>query len=277
MNPAEQWHKTLKPETLERFKPKTNENGVLILADDTLLQHVTQIERHRAKVVQSLPSIKDYNSLPGSLADSHFEWRIRALDLNNVLRSLPPGRKLQILDVGAWNGWLSHQLVAKGHDVLGIDYIADANDGLGARKQYKHLWHAIQMDVSDLSVFQPIFDVVILNHGLHFSPDPVNTIEQAKQLLKPGGLLIILCVTIYRNPSLRIRQVEDMQRKFKLAYGIEIFVHPTRGYLTQDDQRSMSKNGIQFQWYPQLWKANLKSVFKPTAPAYFWGVYNHAP
>ena len=74
--------------------------------------------------------------------------------------------QLKILDLGAWNGWLSNQLSSDGHElVTAIDYFLHERDGLAAKKYYPNEFLAIQMDLEDLSILPYNYDIIIINRG----------------------------------------------------------------------------------------------------------------
>src|SRR5262245_61072958 len=132
----------------------SHENGVLVLlADDfraSLQSYAARLHAIREIEGRKLLDTSRYEQLP-SIEGGVFrhEWRLRRADLA-VVRGLLAGRVRQrVLDVGAWNGWLSHRLVEQGHDVTGTDYFADEYDGLGARRWYCASWRTIQLDLAD--------------------------------------------------------------------------------------------------------------------------------
>jgi 2-polyprenyl-3-methyl-5-hydroxy-6-metoxy-1,4-benzoquinol methylase len=247
------------------------ENGVLDLMDPDMKEHIRAIEKHRLTLTQQLPTINDYNALPFSLSHQHFEWLIRAYDVRKVLNLIRSRTEQNILEIGAWNGWLTHHLARAGYEVVAVDYTADENDGLGAKIHFDIEWTAIQIDLTNLSVFDCRFDVIVINHGLHFFSDPVDYVQGVKKLLKPNGLLILLNLTFYRNPAQRILQVEKLTSDFMEAYGMPIFLKPTRGYMDFEDKHQLQKQGITLRLYRHLWRANLKARIRKTASAYYYG------
>lgn len=249
----------------------TWENGVLVLLPDALRRQLDAIYQHRQGV--TLPPIPDYNRLPWSLKKQHFEWRMRCHDAEVVQRLIdggPPAR--QILEIGAWNGWLTHRLARAGHQVTAVDYTSHPTDGLGAIVHYDTDWLAIQMDLTDLSIFEPDYDLVIVNHGLHLFSDPAAYIRQARRLLKPGGQLVLLSLTFYRDPGQRRQQLAQLTRTFEQQYGVPFLLKPSRGYMDSDDKTALAALGIRLRRYPQRWQANLKALLNPAAPAYYYGV-----
>lgn len=268
------------------------QDGVLqLLADDfavelsrftavfSQMRNATQKRLLDASVYPQLPFIEPVST--------SWEWRLRQYDLEVIGQRLPAltvnalgpansGRKLRLLDVGAWNGWLSYRLAMMGHEVTAVDYFIDEYDGLAAKKFYPAEWQAIQMDLTDLSVLDTVFDAVILNRCLQFAPDPLRMLTQARTRLAPGGCLILTGLQFFAHTRRKAQQVSVYRQENRQKFGFELFLKPTKGYLDWADKARLEKSGIKIRPYPQLWRANLKARFKKDAPWYAYGLYRPA-
>jgi len=211
--------------------------------------------------------IADYNALPHALAHHDFIWRIRAEDVRIVKRHLP-NSPADVLEIGAYNGWLSHHIARAGHHLTAIGYSDHPTHGLGAKQHYSVDWHAIRMDVTDLRQFQRPFDRVIINHGLHLYPDPVAMVRKAKALLNAGGMLIVLGLIIHRDPRKRAAQVQQDDATMQAISGRSYYLRPTKGYISDERQLKLTHAP-----YRCMWRANLKARFRRTAPRYSYGVF----
>ena len=178
------------------------------------------------------------------------EWRMRGYDLALIRRLLAGRAPGSALDVGAWNGWLSHRLAAAGHRVTAVDYFVDSLDGLGAARFYPTRWRSIQIDLRDLSLLEERFDLVVLNRCLQFSTDPQAMALDAAERVATGGLLVITGMEIFADPSERRRGVEATLGRLRRA-GAEPFV-PVKGFLDLDDRRRLLAAGVELLPYPQL-------------------------
>lgn len=251
------------------------EDGVLVLLDETfgrrLRAFAAGISAARAADGQRLPDPSIYPLLPDApaLRRSH-EWRGRRHDVA-LLRRLLRGRR-RVLDVGAWNGWLSNRLAELGHDVTAVDYFTDEFDGLRARKFYSTAWRAIQVDLNDLAVLDERFDAVVLNRCLAFAGDPQGFVAGARQLVTPGGLLVLTGLEIFRDPRAKARYVESLRRRHRDRHSSELFLAPTKGYLDFGDRARLAAMGLSLRPYPQLWAANLKALLRPSLPRHYYGV-----
>ena len=254
----------------------TRTDGVLALLSDpfgqALRNFVGTVARFRADQGLRLPEPAVYEALPfAPQVRANGEWRWRCADVNNILRLLAGREARTILDIGAWNGWLSHQLAKRGHQVTAIDFFADEYDGLGAKKFYSTAWQAIQMDLADLSILDQCFDVVIVNHGLHFFPQPLAHVAAAEQRVAPGGLLIVIGLQFYQDPALRIQQLAARQADFRNRYGQEMFLRPTKGYLDMADKVKLAEMGLRLKPYRHFWLRNLIARLRPTWPLFYFG------
>ena len=256
-------------------------DGVVILLADEFSRQL-QAFTTRLRVIRSaerkpLMDASAYEELPFSqtrMSDPgwRLEWRLRSYDLAIALGLLRGRESLRVLDIGAWNGWLSHRLALSGHDATAIDYFADEYDGLGARKFYRTRWQAIQMDLADLSVLEARYDVVILNRCLQFFTDPIAYVVEAKQRVAPGGMLILTGLQFFQDARAKARRVADSQQLYRDRYDFELFLRPAKGYLDFSDKARLQAQGVEWKPYPQLWLANLRSMIDKTLPSHYYGV-----
>lgn len=225
-------------------------------------------EAHQARLMD----VAAYPLLPyGPAVSADFRWDIRRADLALVPRLLPSARPLRILEVGAWNGWLTHHLARAGHQVTAVDYFDDEYDGLRAHKHYAESWTAIQMNLEELSLLASPFDAIILNHCLAFFTHPPATVAQAQALLAPAGRLLIIGLSFFRRPAFKRAQVAA-DRAQRQAAGVKE-LKEMRGYLDWQDRVWLTRQGVRLRAYGALWRANLKARLRPTAPYYAYGLY----
>ncbi len=248
-------------------------DGICHTIPAELAEHMIKIQQFRTGHTQHLHIDVDYNALPCALKQTHFEWRIRCFDVNIVQKHLANKQKQTVLEIGAWNGWLSHHIARAGHRLTAVDYSAHAEQGLGTITRYDVQWHGIQADLLDLEQFTTPFDVVVMNHGLHLFPDPIAYVQGLQKLVKPGGLLIILCVIVYRDASQRQAHNASLDDTMQREKGQSYFLRATRGYLDSNDKHQLENLGIRLRPYMGMWRANLKARVIPSAPAYYHGWY----
>jgi 2-polyprenyl-3-methyl-5-hydroxy-6-metoxy-1,4-benzoquinol methylase len=271
---------TLDPATLacpmgHRFGQR---DGVLVLLQDEfgrrLQRFAAELGAIRAAENRARLDRSAYEELPFAAAVARDpEWRLRRHDIAVLSKRLASAPPLRILDVGAWNGWLSHRLAARGHAVTAVDYFADAYDGLGARRLYSTTWRAIQMDIADLSLLDETYDLVVLNRCVQFFTDPVAYVASAQQRVAAGGSLVLTGLHFFRAPGAKARQVAALRRHYHEKYSFELFLRPTRGFLDHTDREGLRRLGVTLRPYPQLWLANTRAVFFGSRPRHYHGAW----
>lgn len=108
--------------------------------------------------------------------------------------------KLNILDVGTGPGIVANLLSDLGHNVTGIDVsesmlkIAIANS-----KSLHNSLRLVQGDGERLPFESGSFDAVVNRYVLWTLPDPKMALAEWRRVLKPGGRLVVVDGTWYRN------------------------------------------------------------------------------
>ena len=166
------------------------------------------------------------------------EWSACRADLKIISKLISGKTGLEVLNYGSWNGWLSNQLVLKGHKVTAIAYFIDEYDGLGANRHFDTQWLSVQMDIeNDLDIIEKKFDCIILNRGVSFLEHPINIVELLIRKLNLGGLLIITGMNVYRKVD-KVRQTKlEFWDSFKDKYGFDIRFTKTKSYLDSKDAK----------------------------------------
>lgn len=207
-----------------------------------------------------------YRALPYVDRTHRFEeiWRIRAASYDTFLgRVLKPlesaqlGSTLDVVDLGAGNGWLSHRLAQRGHRVVAVDLLEDRLDGLMALKLYdahpQTLLPALA-DFDHLPLSARATDLVVFNASLHYSTDYATTLRESLRVLKRGGTLVILDSPMYSDPTSGARMVREREARFKATYGFASNAVPSEHFLTPHRlSRLEAELGLHFeQFLPRL-------------------------
>src|ERR1035438_5636847 len=94
---------------------------------------------------------------------AHFEREVLA----EIEKTTP--RPLDILDLGAGNGWMSHRLTLRGHRPVAADIFLDARDGLAAIHRFPVPLRGVAGEFDRLPFRDASFDAVVFNSSLHYS------------------------------------------------------------------------------------------------------------
>ena len=139
------------------------------------------------------------------------DWdEMRALDLpaaaveDALLRLLPPGPNVRLLDIGTGTGRILELVAPRVRQALGIDaskaMLALARSRL-ARAELGHCSVRLA-DMYRLPVADASHDVAILQMVLHYAEDPAGVIAEAARVLRPGGRLIVIDLAAHDRSEL---------------------------------------------------------------------------
>jgi hypothetical protein len=86
-------------------------------------------------------------------------------------------------------------------------------------------------------------------------------------------LLIATGLAFFGDARAKVRQVQALQAAFRRQYSMDLFLHPAKGYLDFADKSRLAEIGVRLHLYRQLLPANLRAMFRPMRPRYYYGVY----
>jgi SAM-dependent methyltransferase len=106
--------------------------------------------------------------------------------LRILARALP--EKGKVLELGSSYGHFLRRAQQAGWDVEGVEISRSAADW--ARQTFGILAHAGTLE-GTLPVLRPPYDAVVMLHVLEHSSDPRRLISQVREILRPGGVLLV--------------------------------------------------------------------------------------
>ncbi|HEY4076025.1 MAG TPA: class I SAM-dependent methyltransferase [Rhizomicrobium sp.] len=146
-------------------------------------------------LLKSLPYLRS-----GPLAR---QWAVRAASFDafvqHVLTPREDGRALDILDLGAGNGWLSYRMARRGHRALALDMRDDMVDGLGAAVELTHdaPFECVVGSFTALPLGKRRFDIVLFNASLHYAKNLPDVLGEAVAVVRSGGVVVVMDSPFY--------------------------------------------------------------------------------
>jgi ubiquinone/menaquinone biosynthesis C-methylase UbiE len=115
---------------------------------------------------------------------------------------VPAGASIDALDVGCGTGFLSLELAARGHRVVGVDLAPAMLEAARRKAAAQRL--AVRFETADaeqLPYPAQSFELVISRHVLWTLPNPQAAIADWLRVLRPGGRLAIIDGAQYNDAS----------------------------------------------------------------------------
>ncbi|MDB5710377.1 MAG: hypothetical protein JWL96_2447 [Sphingomonas bacterium] len=173
------------------------------------------------------------------------QWAVRTRSFDAfVARVVVPlrraaGRPLQVLDLGAGNGWLSYRLALAGDDCIAIDIRDDDIDGLGAAAalQRHASFTCVPASFDALPVAEDAADLAVFNAALHYATDLEATLREAARTVRAGGQLVILDSPFYARAADGAAMVAEKHAQSESRFGARadtLLALPFIEYLTPD-------------------------------------------
>lgn len=220
-----------------------------------------------------------------------WQWKIRRRSFRYLARRILPRleRKqpggLNILDVGAGNGWMSYRLALRGHRLVAVDLLVNGLDGLGAARHYfeylRPSFPRFRAEMNCLPFAERQFDLVVFNASFHYSEDYARTITEAVRCLRRPGNILIMDSPFYRREESGKQMVEERRGQFQQKYGFRSDSVRSREYLTPAVLDGLSRQfGFAWRvlkpWHGIGWalrplRARLRGRREPASFYIFWG------
>ncbi len=189
-----------------------------------------------------------YRALPFQDLSGKFsaDWKIRAASFRALKKVIPANST--VLDLGAGNGWLSNQLALSGHAMYAVDLLINADDGLGAWKNYESTFTPVQAEFINLPIPDSSVDAVIFNASLHYAENYEQTLAESLRVLRPDGILVIMDSPVYQAAESGQRMVAERKQQFLSRYGFASDAIQSEGFLTYDRMQALAQRlGVHWQ------------------------------
>lgn len=197
------------------------------------------------------------------------QWSIRARTFRYLENKVLPAiehRKypLDVLDLGAGNGWLSYRLALREHHPVAVDLLTDSRDGLGAVQHFTtvlpKLFPRFQAELDNLPFVDAQFDAAIFNASFHYSEDYERTLGEALRCLRPGGTVILADSPWYSSEASGARMIAERKSTFLARFGTASDAIRSLEFVTDTKLRALEERfGLKWQvhtpYYGACWAA----------------------
>ncbi len=240
-----------------------------------LTKYLRIFENHRRETGLVPSDSEHWNQLPFGPSATNSDWKWRRQSLSIVEQFTKNGAFDCTLEIGAWNGWLTKYLAMKSNTLIAVDYFSLQYDGLSNLNTLAQNIIPLQCNLETLQTDLKIatFDLIVLNHNLSYFENPVGYIEKMKPFLKPGGRIISVGNTFFRNPAKKIKANASVAQQYCSQHGMELYIQPVKGYMDFDDMDQLKALGFQIEPYPAKFLQNLYSRFNESVPFYTYIFY----
>ena len=88
----------------------------------------------------------------------------------------------------------------------------------------------------------------------------------ATRVLDVGGLLVVTGIAVHADAELAALRLEAERVAFKVRFGMDLLLRPSRGVLTDDDLVALRATGLTIRDHPFLRIANLRARLDASRP-----------
>jgi len=224
-----------------------------------------------------------YRALPFRDLSGRFskDWKVRAVSFKLLMSMLP--LNCTVLDLGAGNGWLSNRLAQAGHDVCAVDLLTNAEDGLGAWRNYDAKFLPVQAEFLHLPFSSGQVDAAVFNASLHYAESYEAVFSEVLKTLKPNGMIVVMDSPVYHDVNSGLAMLEERKEQFIARYGFASDALQSEGFLTHQRMSLLGeKFGITWEhrvpfygirWRLRPWVSRLRRKREPAQFGLWVGKY----
>lgn len=227
---------------------------------------MSEYERVRSAEARGSDAPEFYLALPYATPDNPLkeQWKIRAISYESLEANVLHCAPLDVLDLGAGNGWLSYRLALRGHRPIAVDLLANTSDGLGAAQHFisalPAMFPCVRAEVDRLPFVSAQFDLAIFNASFHYSENHLRTFGEALRCVKPGGKIAIVDTPWYSSDDSGERMIRERQLLYTARFGFPSDALHSIEYVTPDRLSQIEQQfGVAIRtlrpWYGVEWAA----------------------
>ncbi len=200
------------------------------------------------------------------------QWQVRARTYEALVAEvITPmelaSRPLEILDLGAGNGWLSYRLARLGHRATALDIRDDEVDGLGAAREFLRrepgVFSCIVAQFENIPVPDGFFDIAVFNASLHYARDLAQVLAEARRVVRPGGVLAIMDSPFYLREDDGDAMVAEKRAHGEALFGTRSAILLEPEFLEYLTPRRLAEASLGLAWRHHSVRYPLWYEFRP--------------
>lgn len=138
----------------------------------------------------------------------------------------------RLVDIGAGCGWLAAHLAADGWHAAAVDVVVEGGDGLGAAAHHDADLLLLRADMEALPFASGSIDLAVFNASLHYAADIDGALAEARRVLGPDGVLVVLDSPVFTDPTAGAEMVQEFADHARRTLGVEAATNAGPGYVT---------------------------------------------
>ncbi len=155
-------------------------------------------------------------------------WAVRARSFETAMhRVVEPfeqraNRPLQVVDLGAGNGWFTYRMTKRGHSAVAIDFRSDNIDGLGvttARRQDNMGFKKVVADFAQLALASDFADISVFNASFHYATSLSKLLAETVRVTRAGGRILIIDTPFYNSREAGEQMVAEKKQNAVAIFG----------------------------------------------------------
>lgn len=151
----------------------------------------------------------------------HKEWKLRAESFGRFVHYMDKKhkkQKLNVLDIGCGNGWMSNLLYKQGHSVTAMDLniaeLEQAERVFGTNENLQWLY----ADILEDEIAGSPFDIIVFGASCQYFKDISVLTHRLKPMLRPNGSIHLLDTFFYTEDTIDAARQRTAEYYKKLRY-----------------------------------------------------------
>ena len=184
------------------------------------------------------------------------QWAVRGRSfevlISRVVQPLAGRKALDILDLGAGNGWLCYRVTRAGHRAVALDIRDDDIDGLGAaadlRADSAGQLQCVKASFESLPFANHSFDIAIFNASLHYATELDRALAEAVRVSRSAGAVAVVDSPFYASESEGERMIAEKKAQAAARFGARAEILTSQNFIEFLTRERLAKAHSSLRW-----------------------------